>query len=179
MAVSRIARNPITVPSGVEVVLTGQDLKIKGKHGQLTQSIHPLVKVTHQDHQLTFAPSDEESKSNVLSGTMRALANNMVKGVVDGFEKRLVLLGVGYRAKAQGKILELSVGFSHPVKVTMPEGVTVETPSQTEITLKSANKQLLGQVAANIRDIRKPEPYKGKGIRYADEVIVLKEGKKK
>ncbi|MCH9643324.1 MAG: 50S ribosomal protein L6 [Gammaproteobacteria bacterium] len=177
--VSRVAKNPIDVPSGVEVKLSGQTVSIKGKNGELHQDVHPAVRALVEENQIKVAPVDEARESNALAGTMRALLNNMVKGVSEGFEKKLVMIGVGYRAKAQGKVLNLNVGFSHPVDVAMPEGVNVETPSNTEIVLKGANKQLVAQIAANIRDIRPPEPYKGKGIRYEGEHISLKEGKKK
>jgi len=177
--VSRVAKNPVDVPVGVEVTLAGQDLTVKGKNGSLKQTIHDLVSVTFGDNQLKLAAANMEQQSTALAGTMRALVQNMVHGVATGFERKLTLVGVGYRAKAQGKSLNLTVGFSHPVDVDMPEGVSVETPSNTEIILKGADKQKVMQIAANIRAIRPPEPYKGKGIRYADEKISLKEGKKK
>ena len=177
--VSRVSKNPVEVPKGVEITFADKVLKVKGKNGELTQEIHPLVSFSHEGEQLKFAPNDSSHEANALSGTMRALAQNMVTGVVTVFEKKLEMKGVGYRAKAAGKVLDLSVGFSHPVKMTMPEGVSVATPTQTEIVLTSADKQQVAQVAANIRRIRPPEPYKGKGIRYAGEQISLKEGKKK
>lgn len=177
--VSRVARSPIDIPSGVEVTLADASVSVKGKLGQLSQKIHPSVKVVQVENQLQFAAVDTEQKSDALAGTMRALVNNIVHGVSQGFEIKLVMIGVGYRAKVQGKMLDLTVGLSHPVVMEMPEGVTVETPTQTEIVLKSADKQLVGQIAANIRAIRPPEPYKGKGIRYADEHVSLKETKKK
>jgi len=177
--VSRVAKNPVTVPSGVEVTFANKTLKIKGKKGELSQDIHPSVALVHEENQLKLAPCDSSAEANALAGTMRALVNNMIIGVSQGFEKKLEMRGVGYRAKASGKVLDLSVGFSHPVKMEMPEGVSVDTPSQTEIVLTSADKQLVSQVAANIRRIRPPEPYKGKGIRYVGEQIILKEGKKK
>lgn len=177
--VSRVARNPIPVPSGVEVVYQGRNLKIKGKNGELNQEIHSLVDFKQESDQIQFSPVDGSQSANALSGTMSALAKNMIHGVTEGFVCELVLVGVGYRAKAQGKVLDLTVGMSHPVKIEMPEGVTVETPAQTEIKLSSVDKQKVTQVAANIRRIRPPEPYKGKGIRYKNEQISLKEVKKK
>lgn len=177
--VTRVARNPISVPQGVEVNFADALLTVKGKLGTLKQEIHRLVSLEHADNTIKFAPADSSAEANALTGTMSALAKNMVKGVSEGFERKLELRGVGYRAKAAGKSLDLSLGFSHPVKVEMPEGVEVSTPSQTEVVLKSADKQLVSQVAANIRRLRPPEPYKGKGIRYFGEQISLKEGKKK
>ncbi|MCH9769867.1 MAG: 50S ribosomal protein L6 [Gammaproteobacteria bacterium] len=176
---SRIGGKPITVPTGVDVQLSGQNLTVKGKLGQLQQLIHADVKIKHADNSIEFAPANDAIEANALAGTMRALVNNMVTGVHEGFQRELKLVGVGYRAKAQGKVLDLTVGFSHPVKMEMPEGVTVETPSNTDVIVKGSDKQKVCQVAANIRAIRPPEPYKGKGIRYADERISLKEGKKK
>lgn len=177
--VSRVAKNPVILPKGVEVKMGDRLVAIKGKYGELKQVIHPSVGVSQVDDSLVVAPLDSETASNALAGTMRALMKNMVQGVSEGFERKLVLIGVGYRAKAQGKSLNLIVGYSHPVDIEMPEGVTVETPTQTEITLKGSDKQLVNQVAANIRSVRSPEPYKGKGIRYSNEVIILKEAKKK
>lgn len=177
--VSRVAKNPVTVPSGVDVKLVGQEVTVKGKLGELHQVVHPAVAVSYQDNEVRLAAIDSDIKSNALAGTMRALINNMVKGVSQGFERKLVLVGVGYRAKAQGDSLDLTLGYSHPVVMKMPKGISIDTPSNTEIILKGADKQQLSQVAANIRKKRPPEPYKGKGIRYSDEVIILKEGKKK
>ncbi|OGO90892.1 MAG: 50S ribosomal protein L6 [Coxiella sp. RIFCSPHIGHO2_12_FULL_42_15] len=177
--VSRVAKNPIEVPKGVDIKISDNRITVKGKNGELKQNLPRLIAMTHQDSKITVRPVDDEIKSNALAGTLRALVQNMVRGVTDGFERKLVLVGVGYRAKAQGKKLNLAVGFSHPVDLEMPEGITVDTPSQTEIILKGADKQALCQMAANIRAIRPPEPYKGKGIRYADETIRLKEAKKK
>ena len=176
---SRIAKNPVTLPSGVEYKLTGQALSVKGKNGELNWTVHPDVTITEVDGALQLSPANDSKQANALAGTTRALVNNMVIGVSEGFEKKLTMVGVGYRAKAQGKKLDLSVGFSHPVVMEMPEGVSVETPSATEIVLKGADKQRVSQIAANIRAIRPPEPYKGKGIRYTGEHIVMKEGKKK
>lgn len=177
--VSRVAKNPVVIPKGVEVNIQGKLVTIKGKLGELKQDIHPLVDVMQQDGAIVVAPNNSEIQANALAGTARALLKNMVQGVTEGFECKLTLVGVGYRAKAQGKSLNLAVGFSHPVDLTMPEGVSVDTPTQTEIVLKGANKQVVMQAAANIRAVRSPEPYKGKGIRYADEQITLKEAKKK
>lgn len=177
---SRIGKNPIAIPAGVDIKLDGDQLKIKGKNGELSLSMHPeKVGVSQKDGQLVFETLDESREANALSGTLRALAANMVKGVTDGFERKLQLVGVGYRAQAQGKNLNLSLGFSHPVVYEMPEGVSVQTPSQTEIVLTGSDKQKVGQVAAEIRAFRPPEPYKGKGVRYQDETIILKETKKK
>ena len=176
---SRVARKPIPVPSGVEINLAGAGLKVKGKLGQLEMELSPLVKFEHNDGMIQVSPANDARKANQMAGTTRALVNNMVTGVSDGFECALEMVGVGYRAKAQGKSLNLSVGKSHPVDLQMPEGVSVETPSQTEIVLKGIDKQKVMQVARNIREERPPEPYKGKGIRYKGERVVLKEVKKK
>lgn len=176
---SRVAKNPVIIPSGVDVNINGYILSIKGKQGSLEQEIHPLVNIDHTESTLQLSAKDSSTKANALSGTMRALVANMVLGVSEGFTKKLILKGVGYRAKAQGSSLNLNVGFSHPVDMKIPAGVTVETPSNTEVVLKGADKQSVCQVAANIRRVRPPEPYKGKGIRYDGEVIILKEGKKK
>ena len=176
---SRVAKNPIVVPKSVEVSLTQGQIAVKGGLGRLERPLHPLVKVELQSGALTFAPSDESREAHALSGTFRALVAGMVAGVDKGFEKKLTLVGVGYKAQVQGAKLNLSLGFSHPVIRDMPAGIKVETPTQTEIVLKGVDKQLVGQVAADIRAIRPPEPYKGKGVRYADEVVVIKETKKK
>ena len=177
---SRIANSPVRIPEGVDVKLDGQDLTVKGAKGSLSLVVSPAVDLSQQDKILTFAVKHAGNKKSIaLAGTTRALVNNMVVGVSQGFEKKLLLNGVGYRAKAAGKTLNLVLGFSHDINYDIPEGVTVETPSQTEIVLKSANKQLLGQVAAEIRAYRPPEPYKGKGVSYADERIRRKEAKKK
>lgn len=177
--VSRVAKVPVNVPKGAEVRVAGQDITIKGKLGEIRHAVHPLVHVKLVDNVLQITPADASSEANAIAGTTRAIANNMVVGVSNGFEKKLVLVGVGFRAKVQGRVLNLSLGFSHPVDFELPAGVTAETPSQTEIVLKGVDKQLVCQTAANIRSIRPPEPYKGKGVRYHDEVIVLKEVKKK
>ncbi len=176
---SRVAKAPVTVPAGVTVTLSGQDIKVKGPMGELSRTIHSLVSVSEEANVLTTGVATESKEAWTQAGTTRALINNMVEGVSKGYVKTLVLNGVGYRAKAAGKNLNLSLGFSHPVDHTIPEGITVETPSQTEVILKGADKQLVGQVAANIRAYRKPEPYKGKGIRYSDENVRRKEAKKK
>ncbi len=176
---SRIAKEPIAIPQGVEVSISGQDIVVKSKKGQMTCSIHPKVKVSTSDNQIIVTVADGSREANMQSGTARAIINNMVEGLDKGFEKRLLLVGVGYRAQAKGKVLELALGYSHGITHTLPEGITCETPSQTEIVLKSYDKALLGQVAADIRKYRSPEPYKGKGIRYADEKVRMKEAKKK
>ncbi|MDF1797324.1 MAG: 50S ribosomal protein L6 [Coxiellaceae bacterium] len=176
---SRVANNPVVVPSGVDVTIEGQLLKVKGPKGELERVNHNLVKFELADNALQFAPANDKKTANALAGTSRALAANMVQGVSEGFERKLIMVGVGYRAKAQGKSIEINVGYSHPVNLEMPEGLTVETPTQTEIVIKGIDKQRVCQMAANIRKIRAPEPYKGKGIRYSDEVVVKKEAKKK
>lgn len=176
---SRIAKYPVTVPSGVEVKLGDGLLSIKGTKGRLECRVHPKVKVGHDGKQITFAANDESRFADAMSGTTRALVNNMVQGVTKGFEKRLTIIGVGYRAAVQGKSLNLTLGFSHPVAYPIPEGITIECPEQTTIVVKGADKQLVGQVAADIRGYRSPEPYKGKGVRYSDEHVAKKEAKKK
>ena len=176
---SRVAKSPVTVPAGVEVKFGTDQLTVKGKNGELSIPLLAGVKIELDNGKLSFSTTNSTKQANALSGTVRALVFNMVKGVTEGFEKKLQLIGVGYRAQAQGKILNLSLGFSHPVVYEMPNGVSVATPSQTEIVLTGADKQVVGQVAAEIRAFRPPEPYKGKGVRYADEVVVIKEAKKK
>jgi len=176
---SRVANNPVVIPSGVTVDLKGLSLAVKGSKGELKQELHASVDVNVEDNQITFAGREGFDGAKAMSGTMRSIVNNMVTGVSEGFEKKLQLVGVGYRAKAQGKKLDLTLGFSHPVVYELPEGITVETPSNTEIVVKGIDKQLVGQVAANIRAYRPPEPYKGKGVKYADEHIRRKEAKKK
>ena len=175
---SRVAKAAVSIPSGVEVNIKDGVISVKGSKGQLEQNLHNDVEIKVEDGEVTFAPK-AEVKSWAMAGTYRALVNNMVTGVSDGFEKKLKLVGVGYRAQVQGKKLNLSLGFSHPVEFEIPEGVTIEAPSQTDLVVKGANKQVVGQVAANIRAYRPPEPYKGKGVRYVDEYIVRKEAKKK
>ena len=176
---SRVAKMPIDVPKGVDVQVSADKITVKGSNGTLTRATTGLVKVTHEDGKVAFAPANESVAANAMSGTMRALVANMVNGVSKGFEKKLTLVGVGFRAQAQGQKLNLQVGFSHPVVKDMPAGVKVETPTQTEILIKGADRQSVGQVAAEVRAIRPPEPYKGKGIRYADEKVTIKETKKK
>lgn len=176
---SRVAKNPVTVPAGVEVKIGADQLVVKGKNGELKFPLSTDVKIELNDGSLTFVPTSNSKQADAMSGTARAIVANMVKGVTEGFEKKLQLIGVGYRAQAQGKVLNLALGFSHPINYEMPEGVSVQTPSQTEIVLSGADKQTVGQVAAEIRGFRPPEPYKGKGVRYADEVVVMKEAKKK
>jgi large subunit ribosomal protein L6 len=170
---------PIAVPKGVEVQIKQDQITIKGANGTLVRPTHALVTVTMDGDQVKIAPANDSAAANAMSGTMRALLNNMVNGVSKGFEKKLQLVGVGFRAQAQGTKLNLQIGFSHPVAKDMPAGIKVETPTQTEILIKGADRQVVGQVAAEVRAIRPPEPYKGKGIRYADERVVLKETKKK
>ncbi len=174
---SRIAKKPITVPSGTEIKISGQSVNVKGPKGSLNIDLHETVNIAQDGEDLNFTPVTEASWA--MAGTMRSLVSNMVNGVTDGFEKKLTLIGVGYRAKAQGQSLNLQLGFSHPVDYAVPEGITVETPSQTEILVKGADKQKVGQVSADIRAYRPPEPYKGKGVRYADEYVIRKEAKKK
>lgn len=176
---SRVAKNPVQLPSGVDVVIKGQNLTVKGGKGSLELVINSNVLVKQEESLLTFAARDGGKQSKALAGTTRSLVNNMVTGVSSGFERKLQLVGVGYRAKANGNVLSLSVGLSHPVEYEMPKGITVETPTPTEIVLKGSDKQMLGQVASEIRAFRPPEPYKGKGVRYSDETVLRKEAKKK
>jgi len=176
---SRIAKAPITVPKGVTVEISGQEVKVKGARGNLSWCVHPKVSVTQDQGKLKVNPVDEAKASWVLAGTTRALVNNMVIGCGSRFERKLTLVGVGYRAQAKGKVLNLSLGFSHPIDYPVPEGVQITTPSSMEIVVSGADKQLVGQVAAEIRGFRPPEPYKGKGVRYADEQVLRKEAKKK
>jgi large subunit ribosomal protein L6 len=176
---SRVAKAPVELKSGVEVVINGQEVTIKGKNGSLNRIFNDAVEIVQEDNHLKTMPREGMANGWAQAGTARSLLNAMVIGVTDGFERKLTLNGVGYRAQAQGKKLNLTLGFSHPVAYEMPEGISVETPSQTEIVVKGADKQLIGQVAANIRAYRPPEPYKGKGVRYADEVVLRKEAKKK
>lgn len=176
---SRIANNPVDLPSGVEANIVNGMISVKGSQGTLELILHDEVNIVNEDNQLKLSAKGEGKNAVALAGTFRALVSNMVTGVSEGFEKKLTLIGVGYRAKAQGKILNLVVGYSHPIDYELPEGVTAETPTQTEITIKGADKQQVGQVAAEIREFRPPEPYKGKGIRYVDEYVYRKEAKKK
>ena len=174
---SRIANSPVDLPSGVEANIANGLISLKGSQGTLELSMHEQVDIVNEDNQLKLKAKNKNSVA--LAGTFRSLVNNMVIGVSKGYEKKLTLIGVGYRAKVQGKLLNLIVGYSHPIDYSLPEGVTAETPSQTEIVIKGADKQLVGQVAAEIREFRPPEPYKGKGIRYTDEYVYRKEAKKK
>jgi large subunit ribosomal protein L6 len=176
---SRVGKMPIAVPQGVDVAITDERITVKGANGSLERAVHSLVTVSRDGAQLKVVPANDSTEADAMSGTMRALLNNMVNGVGKGFEKKLTLVGVGFRAQAQGAKLNLQIGFSHPVVKDMPAGVTVTCPTQTEIVIKGADRQAVGQVAAEVRAIRPPEPYKGKGIRYADERVVLKETKKK
>ncbi|WP_427914341.1 50S ribosomal protein L6 [Ramlibacter sp. MMS24-I3-19] len=176
---SRVGKMPVAVPQGVDVQIKEDQISVKGAGGTLSLAQNALVKVASKDGKLSFVPADESREANAMSGTMRQLVNNMVQGVTKGFEKKLSLVGVGFKATAQGNKLNLAVGFSHAVNKEMPAGITVQTPGPTEIVVKGADRQRVGQVAAEIRAIRPPEPYKGKGIRYADEKITIKETKKK
>lgn len=176
---SRIAKLPVAIPQGVEFNMANEEITVKASGGTLTIPNNSLVEVKQEEGLLYFAPVGESKQAHAMSGTLRQLVNNMIVGVTKGFEKKLTLIGVGYRAKAQGNKLNLNLGFSHDVNVELPEGVQAETPAPTEIVLKSADKQKLGQIASEIRALRPPEPYKGKGVRYADERVVMKEAKKK
>ena len=176
---SRIANQPVPVPASVEIKESGQHISVKGPKGALEHTIHGLVEMIREGDELKVKARDESKAANALAGTTRAVLNNLLVGVSEGFEKKLELVGVGYRAQSKGKVLNLTLGFSHPVDYKLPEGVTAETPSQTEIVVKGCDKQQVGQVAAEIRAFRPPEPYKGKGVRYADEQVVRKEAKKK
>ncbi|MDF1780902.1 MAG: 50S ribosomal protein L6 [Alcanivoracaceae bacterium] len=176
---SRVAKSPVKLPSGVEVSVKEQELTVKGSKGSLQLALHNLVELSQEDGAVSVRPTEESQIAWALAGTTRSLVNNMVTGVSAGFEQKLELVGVGYKAQAQGKVLNLSLGFSHPVAYELPEGITAETPTQTEILIKGVDKQLVGQVAANVRAYRPPEPYKGKGVRYAGEQVRRKEAKKK
>lgn len=176
---SRVAKAPVNLPKGVDVTINGQNIEVKGAKGALSTTLHALVDVKNENGVLSFSPRETSQDGWMQTGTARAVVSNLVTGVSAGFERKLQLVGVGYKAQAKGKVLSLALGFSHPIDYELPEGVTAETPSPTEIVLKSINKQLLGQVAANVRGYRPPEPYKGKGVRYADETILRKEAKKK
>ena len=176
---SRVAKAPVNLPSGVTITLNGQTVTVKGKNGELTLNVNPAVEIVVDGNVVRTNPRDGFDGADAQAGTARALINNMVTGVAEGYTQKLELVGVGYRAKAEGKVLNLSLGFSHPVVFAVPAGITIETPSQTEVLVKGADKQLVGQVSANIRAYRKPEPYKGKGVRYANENVRRKEAKKK
>jgi|TARA_B110000977_G_C11056121_1_gene484135 large subunit ribosomal protein L6 len=176
---SRVAKNPVAIPAGVEVKIDGQEVTVKGSKDTLSWAVHKKVEVKQEENELVFSGRNNDKEAWALAGTTRALVNNMVVGVSTGFQKTLELNGVGYRAKAAGNVLSLTLGFSHPVEYELPEGVVADTPTQTQIVLKGASKQQIGQVAAEIRAFRPPEPYKGKGIRYSDEHVRRKEAKKK
>lgn len=176
---SRIAKTPLVVPAGVEVTVDGSYVKVKGALGQLEYTFNDKVAITKEGNDVVFATKEETKFAKALSGTIKAIMNNMVVGVTKGFEKKLTILGVGYRAQAQGENLNLTLGYSHPIVFQTPAGIKIETPTQTEILVKGIDKQLVGQVAADIRAYRPVEPYKGKGVRYADEVVIIKETKKK
>ena len=176
---SRVGKMPISVPKGVDVSISAEQISVKGALGTLVRPVNSLVTMSNSEGKLMFAPANESVAADSMSGTMRALVANMVDGVSKGFEKRLSLVGVGYRAQASGSKLNLQIGFSHPVAKDMPAGIKVECPTQTEIIIKGADRQAVGQIAAEVRAIRPPEPYKGKGIRYSDERVTLKETKKK
>ena len=176
---SRVAKNPVSLPKGVEIKLDNDAIQVKGPKGTLEQKLPPFVIAEMEDGSIQFKAQEGAVQGRMMAGTARSLVNNMVKGVSEGFEKKLTLIGVGYRAQAQGKTVNLTLGFSHPVNYELPEGITAETPSQTEIVIRGIDKQRVGQVAADIRAYRPPEPYKGKGVKYAGEHIVRKEAKKK
>lgn len=176
---SRIANNPVDIPKGVKVTLSGQELSVAGSKGQLNLTIHEFVEISQEEDVLKFAASKPGNKPHAMAGTFRSIVDNMVVGVTQGFQKELELRGVGYRAQMQGNKLNLTLGFSHPVEYLIPEGIEIETPSQTQIVVKGIDKQLVGQISAEIRAFRPPEPYKGKGVRYADEQVKRKEAKKK
>lgn len=176
---SRVGKMPITVPQGVDVAITGEQITVKGASGTLTRKLHPLVNVKNEAGTITFIAANESSAADAMSGTLRALVANMVSGVSKGFERKLNLVGVGFRAQAQGQKLNLQIGYSHPVVKEMPAGIKVATPTQTEILISGPDRQVVGQLAAEVRAFRPPEPYKGKGIRYANERVVMKETKKK
>jgi len=176
---SRVAKNPVTIPAKVEVILNPDSIAINGPLGKLSHALTDAVKLNRDGETITFAATNDSQHSRAMSGTMRALVANMVQGVSEGFTRKLTLVGVGYKAQAQGAMLNLELGYSHPINHKMPAGVTVQTPSPTEVVLTGVDKQVIGQVAAQIRAYRAPEPYKGKGVRYADEVVQIKETKKK
>lgn len=176
---SRIAKQPVVVPNGVEISISGRELSAKGPKGYLSVTLHDSVDVKNENNVLTFSPKDDKKSSMAVTGTIRSVVSNIFTGITEGFEKKLVLVGVGYRAQAQGKKLSLSLGFSHPIDYAVPEGIEVEAVSATEITVRGCSKQQVGQVCAEIRAFRPPEPYKGKGVKYADEQVIRKEAKKK
>jgi large subunit ribosomal protein L6 len=176
---SRVAKMPVAIPQGVDIAINEAQINVKGALGTLAQAQNALVLIKNDDGKLSFEPANDSRQANAMSGTMRQLVNNMVTGVTKGFEKKLSLIGVGYKAQAQGAKLNLTVGYSHPVIIDMPAGITVATPTPTEVVIKGSDRQRVGQIAAEVRAVRPPEPYKGKGIRYADEKITIKETKKK
>ena len=176
---SRIAKKPIELPKGVEFSMKGREVSAEGAKGSLTVTLHDAVELTQEENVLTFSPRDSRQSSLAVTGTMRSVVNNIIEGVANGFEKKLQLIGVGYRAQAQGKQLNLSLGLSHPVNYPVPDGIEIETPAATEIVVRGCDKQQVGQVCAEIRAYRPPEPYKGKGVKYSDEIVVRKEAKKK
>ncbi len=176
---SRIAKAPVAVPAGVEISISGQTISAKGKNGQLSHEVHPSVTVEQAEGALNFGTRDGAKQSVALAGTTRSIVNNMVTGVNEGFKKELTLIGVGYRAAVSGSTLNLTLGFSHPVEYALPEGIKAEVPNQTTVVISGADKQVVGQVAAEVRGFRPPEPYKGKGVRYSDEYVRRKEAKKK
>ncbi|MCC9596263.1 50S ribosomal protein L6 [Rubrivivax sp. JA1055] len=176
---SRVGKMPVAVPQGVDVAISADKITVKGANGTLVRDLTPLVTIKNEAGKLSFVPANDTAAADAMSGTMRALVANMVNGVAKSFEKKLTLVGVGFRAQAQGQKLNLQIGFSHPVVKEMPEGVKVATPTQTEIVISGADRQRVGQIASEVRAFRPPEPYKGKGIRYADERVILKETKKK
>jgi len=176
---SRIAKAPIIIPAGVDIKLDGNNMTVKGSKGQLTFNFNPAIGVDIKDNVISIGWKKDDKSATAQAGTARAIVNNMVTGVSAGFEKKLTLIGVGYRAQAKGNILSLTLGFSHPIDFELPSGISIETPTQTEIVIKGSDKQQVGQVAAKIRAYRPPEPYKGKGVRYADEYVARKEAKKK
>lgn len=176
---SRVAKNPVAIPAKVEVALSADSISVSGPLGKLSHPLTDAVKLAREGDAITFAAANDSQHSRAMSGTLRALVANMVQGVSQGFSRKLTLVGVGYKAQAQGATLNLELGYSHPINHKMPAGVTVETPTQTEVVLKGVDKQVIGQVAAQIRGYRAPEPYKGKGVRYSDEVVIIKETKKK
>ncbi len=176
---SRVAKTPVAIPAGVDVSIKADQINVKGTGGSLSLAQNVLVKISNNEGKLSFEPVNDSREANAMSGTMRQLVNNMVVGVSKGFEKKLSLVGVGFKASASGNKLNLAIGFSHPVNFEMPAGITVATPTPTEIVVKGADRQVVGQLAAEIRAVRPPEPYKGKGIRYSDEKVVIKETKKK
>ena len=176
---SRVGKMPVAIPQGVDVAINAETIEVKGAGGKLSAAATRLVKVELNDGKLSFVPADESREANAMSGTLRQLVNNMVVGVSKGFEKKLNLIGVGYKASVQGNKLNLNVGYSHPVILEMPEGITAATPTPTEVVIKGADRQVVGQIAAEVRATRPPEPYKGKGVRYSDERVIIKETKKK